>query len=308
MPIPRAVQEQAERAEAAHLALLNTGTPPAQEPPPADPPADPPVTPDPPPAPPQPEPEPDSWELKYRVLRGKYDSEVPRLAADVRSLQAQLDALKSSSPTPAADDVAQMTPEAVVDRYGEDFAAAVASIVEARTGRKIAEVSSKVDGIAQNTAKTSRSAFMSELTSLVPTWREIDAEDGFTAYLDDFDVQTGRKRREFFNEADQSNDAARIASFFIGYSRGKRSQPRPPAAPQAPKEAPPSVDHLIAPDSSQSSSAPPGKKIWSRAEVNTFYKEARPYPGSKTFGRYTRDEFDAINLQIDTAIAEGRLR
>ena len=308
MPLPRAVREQAERAEAAHLALLNT-PPGAQEQPPAEvppqevetPPAEtPPAPPEPPtpqpPADPAPQPQPDAWELKYRVLQGKYNTEVPSLQAKVRELNAKVQELEASSNTSTP-----ITPSEVVDRYGEDFASAVAAIVAPR----LDQVQTRVDTIAQNTATSSRSAFVSELRTLVPNFQQIDADPGFTAYLDEFLPEAGTSRREFFNAADEANDAARIASFFTGYLGSKRKTPAPAPAP-APTT--PSEDRHIVPDSSRSTKAPQGKKVWTTAEMNTFYKNARPSAGAKQYGLYTAAEYESISREIDIAIAEGRMR
>jgi hypothetical protein len=125
MALPAAVQKQVAQADdlikklgldkaaeakdqpppAAPSAPVTAPAPAAQTPaqaatPDAAPAAEPPPPPPPPPA--------EDWEHKYRVLQGKYNSEVPRLSGQVSSLQAQLDELtakmedmRKAAPPPA---------------------------------------------------------------------------------------------------------------------------------------------------------------------------------------------------------------
>lgn len=312
--LPRAVREQAERAEAAHLALLGKTAPaaPTQEPvvtPPVEAvqevitPVAPVVAP---PAQAETPPEPvvDSWELKYKVLEGKYRAEVPRLAEEVRQLKAAQTA-PATAPAVAEEATTGVTPETVAAQYGDDFAAAVEAVADAKVKKLRDELSPQVEGMAASAAERARNDFLRDLTNLVRNWQVIDQDAGFTAYLDEFDAQTGRTRREFFNEADRANNAARVASFFASYATGKKTPQVP--APVAAAPATPSVDHLISPDSSRLSEAPPGKKLWTRAEIAKFYNDSRATRGSKPYGLYSAAEFAAIDSDLNAALAEGRI-
>lgn len=311
LTLPRAVREQAERAEAAHQALL-ANTAPQQVAAPQEPVVTPvvvvePVT----PAAPvvvTPATEPvvapvaDSWELKYRVLNGKYTAEVPRMAQELRELRGQLQAAQVSPPAPAAAPVASNAGlDAVTAQYGEDFAAAVSTVAEASVQKLRDGLTAEVEVVKTESAARARREFLTDLAGLVPTWKSVDADIGFTAYLDEFQAQTGRTRREFFNEADASNNAARVASFFAAYIRATT-----PARPSVVTPVEPQVEPLISPDSSRASEAPPGKKLWSRAEIQQFYADSRAQGGSKPYGRYTAAEYARIDTDISVAQAEGR--
>lgn len=304
--LPRAVREQAERAERLHQEFLaaNTGEVPAPAAPgptesvaPVEPqqPAEP-TLPQPTEPVPAPAPSADPLELKYKVLKGKYDAEVPRLSAEnrdlkhkVADLERQIEALRAA---PAAATSTSLAPESVVSTYGEDFVAAVDAIAEARAKKVRDEISSDVEVMKEATARTARDSFLASLERLVPNYAEIDRNPEFTAWLDEFDPMTGRVRRDFFQEADAANDAARIATFFVSFARSKAT-PR-----QA--EAPRSVDHLIVPDSSARTEAQPGKRLWRRAEVNKVYSDARAR-------RMSMAEFERLDADISAAAAEGRI-
>lgn len=323
MPLPRAVQEQLARSEALHAQLYgNTNLAPDAAP--VEAPValvqNEPLTPDSTPAPivapaavevpgqvqVQPEPvspaaDDSTWELKYRVLNGKYTAEVPRMAAQIRELTQTVETLKAqlAQPVQPAQPAAL---DSVRETYGDDFANAVTSVATEQVQRVRDELAPTLESIRQDAAQRVRNDFLRDLGALVPNYAVIDAMPAFSAYLDEFDAQSGRQRREFFNEADASNNAPRIATFFKDFSRAIQPAPKPaPAAPAAP-----SVEHLITPSSSASSEAPQGKKTWTQAEVNQFYANSRAQGGSKPYGIYSEAEFARIDSDITAAIAEGR--
>lgn len=307
--LPRAVREQAERSDRILQEMLNGNTPaPAvapeatetvdQVPAPVE------ATPAPAPAattepsPPPTSQTPDSWELKYRVLNGKYTAEVPRLHAEVKDLKAKVEALTAQLESKTTS----TTPDSVREQYGDDFAAAVDAVATSRVEEVVKKVDTQLSEVRDSAQKMARAEFMRQLTGLVPNVLALDGEAGFTAYLDEFDPMTGRVRREFFNEADASNDAARIATFYLAYARSKQPQVQSVATPPAPPPEP-----MLTPDASRSSSAPPAKKIWTNAEINQFYRVAKP-SGDGKFGPYTYAQYAAIDADITAAGNEGRIR
>ena len=307
--LPSAVREQAERAERLHQEFLGNTAVAAPDQtlvPPAEPtPVETvvlaeelvPVAPQEPVV--QPTVEDDSWRLKYLALNGKYVAEVPRLAEEVRQLKHERDGLKQQlearpvANAPGADLPSGQTTESVVSTYGEDFVSAVSTIANAQAKAIRDEFSSDVEVLKADAGTRARDTFLRDLTAAVPSWQRIDAEAGFTAFLDEYDPMTGRLRREFFNEADRSNDAARIANFFATYAKSNTPVPKAAAVP------PPSMEHLVVPDSSASSEAPVGKKLWTQSEVQQFYRDARNK-------KYTPAEYARIDADITAANAEGR--
>jgi hypothetical protein len=310
--LPRAVREQAERAEALHQQLLaaqNTGVEPTPAPAPVEASVE---APEPAPAPaPAEAAAPASnvadadqalWKNKYDVLNGKYVAERRRDRERIQELEQQLQAQHQSAapaPAPAPDN----SLAAATEKYGEEFAQAVETIAAAKSKQLTDALASKVEKVEASAAEVARSTFMRDLGARVPNWSAIDADPGFTAYLDTFMPETGRTRREFFNEADATNDAARIAGFFLGYSRSKTAAPAPaPVAAPAPAPAP-SVDHLLAPDSSRASvpDTSAGKKQWTVREAVQFYADARAK-------KYTPADFARIDRDITLAQQQGRMR
>jgi hypothetical protein len=139
--LPRPVREAEERANRIHQEVYGNTAPAAPAPTPDEPdpaviarePAAPAPTPEPTPAP---APAVDTWEEKYRVLEGKYRAEVPRLSRDLREATAAIQELReqlavvSAAPAPVPAAIEGMTPEQVVEQFGEDFAKAVGAVAE----------------------------------------------------------------------------------------------------------------------------------------------------------------------------------
>jgi len=301
--LPKAVREAAEKADAFHNQLSgNTEQPPApeqsqpveaaptQEAPPAEVKAEAPA----------PAPQTDAWEHKYRVLSSKYSAEVPRLAQEIRDLKEKLrEAEAKQIAAPQASVPNDLTPDKVVEQYGEDFANAVASVASRMAEERISkfrdEFAPKVDTAVSNAAITSRQAFMQQLTSAVPDWATIDQEDAFTAFLDEVDEMTGRTRREFFAEADRNNDAMRVIKFFTAYR--EKSAPKPSMRKEVASNA---VEYALSPSSVRTSDVPKGKKVWSQPEIRKFYGDARR-------GLFSDEEYKRIESDIFAAQVEGRL-
>lgn len=250
-------------------------------------------------APPQEE---DAWEHRYKVLSGKYSAEVPRLAEEIRALKAEIVVLQESAKekTKAPDlNLKDMTPEAVVEQFGEDFAAAVGAIAQRiaqQQGKQFREeFEPKVELVRKTTAQAQRAEFMRTLETIVPDWKEIDVDAGFTAFLDEVDPLSGKSRREYFNDADSTNNASRIANFFTAYKATKV-----PPKPVKPVESRISIESQIAPSTSQRAESVPGKKFWTQADVRRFYQDMRR-------GLIGVDEGRRIESDILAAAQEGRM-
>lgn len=305
--LPKAVQEAAERAEAAHQQITGN-TKPNEAPAPET------VVQEKPAESPAPAPVAENadttkpantgssdWEHKYRVLSNKYSAEVPRMAQEIRELKAKLEEANgklTANQKPSQDLPGSLTPEEVVERFGEDFAAAVgavaARVASQHTGKLRDELAPKVESVVSTASVKDRKDFMASLTRAVPDWAVIDQEDGFTAYLDEVDPLTGYPRRRFFSEADASNDADRVIGFFRDYR--EKSAAQKDGRAERSRQA---VESQIAPDSVRATSAPSGKRVWTQNDVRKFYTDARR-------GIFKPSEFEQIESDINAAIRDGR--
>jgi hypothetical protein len=303
MSLPRAVLEAEEKADRAYEELLkqqqnteNTDPPPS-DPPPSDPPPADPV----PPAPPADSATPppgneDTSEHRFKVLQGKYNSEVPRLNAENKDLKAQLqqmqhdlEVLKNSKPPEAL-----VKPEEI-EQYGEGLIDVARRIAREELAGKQAEIDalkSRLDSLSTTTTQNVEAAFFKSLTEMVPDWEQVNQDPKFLTWLDEFDELAGESRQSLLSRAEKSRDAARTAKFFNAYK--KTSSSWAANTTQA-------LESQVAPSTNKAPNAPPAKKVWTRAEVADFYARARR-------GDIKDEDVIAIEADIMSAQIEGRMR
>lgn len=323
MTLPRKVQEQAQRSDEMLEAMKNrqpdsqdTQEPqdppaevpqePAQTPAPPAPVAEtPPPEPTPPPAPTAPEP--DAWERRYKTLEGKYRAEVPRLARQVKELQARneelsadVDRMKSQPKAPAQPEAAGPD-ESMIDpdilaiikanamKAARDETQGLRPEVESMRAER-----NKRDAEARESQQ--KTAFISDLDELVPDWKDTDNDSTFHAWLADYD-EHGNQRQEALMQAITGYNAARAASVFLSFARS-----RPSVTPPAPAVVAPPA-HLQVPNRAggQPPAAPKPQRIFTKSEIQSFYRD-------HALGKFTDEQVKEMEREIRSAAQEGRIR
>lgn len=340
--LPKAVQKQI--AEANKIAdnikkgLAPDGAAPPGAPPPND--APPPIPPPPapaaaaaPPAPPAPivtpagAPPPDeSWEKKYRVLKGKYDAEVPRLIEQTRSqgvliqtlqgqltvtqgMISQLNQNRASAPaTPGGapatgkklvtdDEVKQFGPDLYdfIQRAAREVSPQGASQTPQPVAQQVAQIAQSVQTLSAKAEQTDKQRFEEYLTQHVPNWVEQNGDEAFIVWLDEEDPYTGRKRQELLDQAAQRFDGPRVAALFKGFQKenaalasppNSAAAPAAPAPAAAPPSATPALERLVAPGQPKAGPA------------------SAPNEAQKRI--YTRAEIDDFNRRRMGYVTKGR--
>jgi hypothetical protein len=309
--VPEAVKRQADEMEALDAEILAQETPP--QPPADDPPADPPA----------PTPAADDWQHKFQTLQGKYNAEVPGLRGQVAQLQQQIDELKtaqSATPTPApapAPPASTLITDEDTETYGDDLIDLMRRVVretdageKARLTAEIADLrkqmaaqATEVQTVVDTGTNERRAAYFTELAKAVPTYEEVDNDQSFKDWLLQPDEFSGLLRNEILQNAYYAFDAARTAKVFDQYLAQATPPPPPPPPPVTPQDE---LASLVSPG--QSRSAPvvtpdDGQKVWTVAEIDTFYKAV----GRGDF-RGQQGEAQRIEADIDRALLEGRVR
>lgn len=303
MSLPRAVLEAEKEADRLHEELLKSQQQPTEgnqnqsDPPPADPPAEnvPPADPNGSITPPAPGLD-ETVEHRYKVLQGKYNSEVPRLSAENKDLKSRLQQLENDL------EVLRNTkpPEVLVkpeeiEQYGEgliDVARRIAREELAGKEAEIAALKARIDNISNVTNQNVESGFFKSLTEMVPDWEQVNQDSKFLTWLEEIDELTGESRQSLLSRAEKSRDAVRTAKFFNAYKKTSTSW----AATNTQ-----ALDSQIAPPTNKAPNAPPAKKIWTRNEVADFYGRVRN-------GQIEDKDAVAIEADIMAAQIEGRIR
>lgn len=320
MSLPKSVQAQAEAARK-HFEkptenpeeLPTEGQPPAPEgddrnPPPAD------------PAPDEPKPKEEAqsaqsseparedrdaayWEHRFNVVRGKYDKELPALRQENAKLKQQVaekdQRITELEAKPQGGDNSGVSDDQLAQfkaSFGEDLVDFVSRMVQqnapapqADTGNT-RELQERLDRLEADKQEDAEARFWVALEQAVPTFRQVNADPGFHQFLAQLDPQTGKPRQQALTEAQQALNAAGVADIFRAYL----SQSAQPPAPKVPEES-------VEPRTTRATSAPEGKKVWSRAEISQFYRD-------KTAGRVKADEAERLEADIFAAQQEGRVR
>lgn len=291
--LPRAVVEAEERANKLQEEFVKhqNQPEPVPQPPAVETPAPPAVQNDSPPPPQE-----DSWEHRFKVLQGKYNSEVPRFASEnkdlknrLQTLEEQIDEMKNAKPPELL-----VKPEEI-EQYGEgliDVARRVAREELASKDNVIAKLQSEINSIKSVTTNVVSDNFFKSLTEFVPDWEALNANDNFLKWLDEVDELTGETRQSLLSKAENQRDPVRAAKFFNMYKKTSQSWA---ANSQT------SLEQQIVPPVNQPSSSPPSKKIWTRGEISDFYDRVRR-------GTISDNDAIAIEADISSATIEGRIR
>ena len=322
--IPDAVKRAAASAEA----FYQPGNPePADQPEPAPEPA-----PEPEPAPQQepvtqlgnPTPEQpiseESWEQRYKAMKGRFEASERRIADLVSRLDAQqqvIDSLntkleaKAATP-PASERKKLVTPEEEQD-YGAEFLGVVAKKAReeldpevAALREQVAMLQNQLADVGNYVATSTRAQMQAHLDSQVPEWRSLNTNPDFLAWLALPDPLSGDIRQKMLTAAYERNEALRVAAFFKGFLAEEAALNPATARQPAPVTAP-KVDlaSFAAPGRAKSAAAPssPEKPIISRADITKFYADVA---AGKYEGRDS--ERQAFEKQIFAASRDNRIQ
>jgi len=305
---PRAVLEAEERANKLQEELIANkqqaasgetpaadGTPAASETPPTD-------------APPaqgsessaptndsQPPAQQDDWEHRFKVLQGKYNSEVPRFAQENKDLKSRLESLESEMTQLKATPPEPLVKQEEIDEYGEGLIDVARRIAQEELGKKQSEIDAlkaQINQISTATTNTAKNDFFKSLNAIVPEWEQINADPAFLTWLDEFDELAGETRQSLLSKAEQARDASRVGKFFTSFKKTSSSW----AASSAN-----ALEQQVVPPTNKAPDTPPSKKVWTRGEIAEFYDRMRR-------GVVTDADAIAIEADITAASIEGRIR
>ena len=316
MALPKAVQAELDQAELIEKQLSGVAeqvTEPPQTEPAQDKPADPVAVQEMPQTPVQDAPHAPDWEQKYNVLRGKYDAEVPRLHAQLREVngqiqdfQRQIDEMRSK-PAPEVKPVdTPLVSEQDKEVFGEDLvnlqeriARAVAAPLEAHIA-KLTERLSKYEGTAEQTAKlqaeTAEDKFFDRLAREVPNWEQINQDQQWLEWLGGRYPGMSATRQDQLSAARANLDLGSTVELFKAFV-DSTAKPTPPSNSQE-------LQRQVAPPKTRASSEPvadSSNRVWTQAEIAAALDPRK-------LRQMSAAEVERVMSEIDIASAEGRVR
>jgi hypothetical protein len=317
MALPRQVEAQLRELEALEKQLTD-----AQNPAPADPEptqAEPPQDPQPAPAEPKPvEPTPtptepvvaeETWQQKYKTLKGMYDAEVPRLHADLRELKGQVDSLRKASETkpvePAKPKAAEkLVTDADVEAFGQDLievqrkvAREVASEFRGELDAMRAENEKLREQLTSTGTQVSEASFEQRLYRMVPDFEAVNANPKWIAWLNEVDPLLRAPRSSVAQQAFNRGDAEGVAHYVAMFK-----QTVAPAEQKADKTD--ELERQLQPNRGATSAPPTSQKgkVYTNSDIEKMFRKAADLG--------TKGQLDAakkLEAEIDAAFMEGRV-
>ena len=262
----------------------------------------------------------DNWEFKYGVLRGKYDSEVPRLHKQVQALTRELEQLrqvKEEETQPQMSAAASLVTDEEVEEYGPELidligrkAREISQSELTKLQNEISTLKSTLSGVTQEVGETSREKLISKLDTTVKDWREVNTQAEFLDWLDEVDPFSGNIRGQMLKTAYENNDAERVVAFFTGFQKEYAAITPQQADPLPAKSTPAAavdLNDLVAPGKTARNTAPASaqnaERVWTRKQITEFYSEVNK-------GKYKSDPAmkAAIEREIINAVSSNRIR
>jgi regulator of replication initiation timing len=244
----------------------------------------------------------EDFEHKYRVLRGKYDAEVPRLTKQVRGL---------------SDDNARLNSEVI--RLRQQLNSQTSTAGE-ELEQKVSEQFSPelVDSVKQLIQQSQQQQTSSSEDNVVVTFlanalgqdefESINNHPEFMAWLEESDPLSGKRRMFLLHEAMEGAKQG-IEEGFRTALNIFTNWPGPvetPKADEPPAKESPSLDDIAEPDIGKQSPGNPDKapgNVITREYIQQFYDEKRRKPGSRT-----EEEWNRLEAEIIAAQSEGRVQ
>jgi hypothetical protein len=319
MALPKQVQVQLDALEALEKQLAENQKPAPTEPDPQ--PAEPNPEPAPEPAEPKPvetKPEPtepavaeETWQQKYKTLKGMYDAEVPRLHSDIRELKSQMELFRKAAETPKSEVKSAKAEKLVTDADVEAFGSDLIE-VQRKVAREVAmEFRGELDAMkAENEElrkqlnatgnQVSEASFEQRLHRMVPDFQEVNVDPKWIAWLNEVDPLLRGPRMTVAQEAFNRGDAEGIAhyvSLFKATLKSADVEPTPNKAEEIARQVQPKRSASSAPAASQQG------KLYTDRDIQNMFKRA-----VELGSRGQPDEARKLEAEIDAAYRDGRVR
>lgn len=261
----------------------------------------------------------ETFEKRYKTLQGMYNADTTRLRAENQQINqriVQLEQLLASLSVPAEkpqQTATKLVTDKDIEEYGDSIEVMRRVTEESLSARdnRIAELEQmirqmqtsvipRMEQVAHKQAVSSEQMFWSELTAIVPNWRDINADQNFLNWLMEVDPLTGMSRQTYLEDAQRNLDTRRVASFFTTW-QGNAGH----SVAQSPRDAAASeLDRQVAPGRSRGGGAPSKdqSKTYSPKDIQKFFDDVR-----KGVYRGKEAERDRIERDIFSAQRENRI-
>lgn len=329
MPLPEAVRKAGEKSEELLQAAMKAGTDPKTQPVAGTEakPGDNTQAADPKTEGQSPAPDNDAdhiWETKFKVLKGKYDSEVPRLHTQVSQLQAEIEKgkakiaeLEAAAKQPSGihdDNIITGDGDIDIQHIQEEYGPAIAQVIKGLDQRN-KSLSATIQTLQRDvsTVKTTTESFVSqastdasidfyaELARQVPDWETINVAPEFFAFLSQPDRRSGIPLMDLLKKAHADLRADSAIAIFQDFKKSQGANTQ--TTQQKPKGN--TLDDQLIPEGSGGNEELNTKPSFTRSQVKEFYRKKAN--GYYKHTKQLQDEAIRIEREIEAAAQAGRI-
>lgn len=266
----------------------------------------------------------ETYAQKWRTLQGMYNAEVPRLHQQNREMTQRVQQMEQLLASLSAQNQTNTPPQPVIDKlvtdkdveeYGDSIdvmrkvsreelvpVAQRLAQIEQVLRQMQANVVPQVQAVAHRQQVSAEQQFWADLSSAVPTFRQVNDNPDFQSWLLQPDPLTGITRQTYLDDAQRSLDAARVANFFRAWLE---STGQAVVAQSTGRASSSELEKQVTPGRSRSSGAPATankSRSYSPQDIQKFFNDVR---SGKYKGR--EQERDRIERDIFSAQREGRI-
>lgn len=256
----------------------------------------------------------ESFKQKYATLRGKYDAEVPRLHQQVKELTDQMNAIrheaeaaKKAEAEKPKEKVSYVT-DADREEYGDDLidfqrrvAKEASQEYEDRFEQQARVIEELKKQISNTGSQVGEVGFTQKLNALVPGFDQLDNDERWVAWLNEYDPMTRGPRRDQAQAAFNAGDAEAVAHY-VGLFR---ESVEPVANGKSDRDT--ELEKQVTPSRSASTvtnkSSSKNSKVYSERELNNAWTKIRTL---NTQGKY--DDAEKLEAELTAAYMEGRVK
>lgn len=251
----------------------------------------------------------ETWQQKYRTLKGMYDAEVPRLHAQVKELTSRMEQIQREMQPPKTETKPQQAEKLVTDADVEAFGSDLIE-VQRKVAREVAqEFRAELETLKSENAelrkqigetgtKVVEASFSQSLHRLVPDFEAINADPRWIDWLNEMDPMLRAPRKVMAQEAFNRGDAEAVA-YYIGMFK----QSVAPAAEPTPAKKQ-ELERQVQPNRTSAQTAPVSSKgkTYTSSQIQGMFQKAALLGGQ---GKH--EEARQLEAEIDAAYMEGRV-
>lgn len=238
----------------------------------------------------------DRLQQQHRVLKGKYDSEVPRLKDRVDELEKQLQQAGTegsgrNTGDGSGDISIEKARQALLNELPSSTVDAIFAVLQSG-GNRGAASKSEIDDIRKRLEKADAQSFEARMTALESDWEVIDANPEFAEkFLWETEGNTGRPKGVFYEEAAKNGDAKTCAAYIREFKKRRG----------APANQPPPDPGRDTGDRQQQTDSG-GNRTFRRSEIRGFEAAVRrgEYRGKE-------EQVSKVRRMFRHAVANGRV-